>query len=172
MARREYGGTLADFTADRAGVVRGRRDLYAWAARTGPARLVDLVAVSGTIRPDAGGQHLLTDATGAIDLLGPDGYDGEGMWVSADPDPAAARYWLRALLGGNTGGEGAPPVAGGLEHVQVAPSASWVITHTLARRPVVAVYIDGELVEADVTATTTSVNVAFPYPVAGTAVLA
>lgn len=61
---------------------------------------------------------------------------------------------------------------GGFEHVQAAPSASWIIVHTLGRRPCVAVYLaDGEEVITDITSTSTQVNIIFPTPVAGTAIL-
>lgn len=59
----------------------------------------------------------------------------------------------------------------GFEHVQSLASASWVIAHTLGRRPTVAVYIAGEYVLAEYSASSTSVNVHFSQPTAGTAVL-
>lgn len=52
------------------------------------------------------------------------------------------------------------------------PAAStWTIPHTLGRIPVVAVYVDGHEVLADVSATDLAVTVTFPTPTAGTAVL-
>lgn len=67
-----------------------------------------------------------------------------------------------------TGGSG-----GGIEYVQSAPSASWIIPVpvSMGRRPNVAVYILGNQVEADVSADSTTVSIAFPSPIAGTAVL-
>lgn len=63
------------------------------------------------------------------------------------------------------------PPTSGFEFQQVLPSASWVITHGFGRMPSVAVYIDGEEVWADVTATNTSVSIAFASPVVGFAIL-
>ena len=57
-------------------------------------------------------------------------------------------------------------------HTQTAPSASWVISHTLARLPSVTIYLlSGELVEADVFATTSSVNIVLPAATSGRAIL-
>lgn len=76
---------------------------------------------------------------------------------------------------GDKGDPGIPgpsgPAGAGFEFTQSAPSASWVIPHSLGRRPVVAVFVNGAQVFADVTATTTSVSVAFVAPVTGVAVL-
>lgn len=66
--------------------------------------------------------------------------------------------------------EAHPPTAG-TAHTQSAPSATWVIPHTFGRIPAVAVYIAGELVDTDVTATTTNVTITFPAPFSGVAVL-
>ncbi|GAA1915350.1 hypothetical protein GCM10009775_04800 [Microbacterium aoyamense] len=63
------------------------------------------------------------------------------------------------------------PPAAGATHAQMVPSASWVIPHTFGRIPAVTLYVDGEQVEADVTATTTTVTVSFPTPTTGLAVL-
>lgn len=62
-------------------------------------------------------------------------------------------------------------VGGGMLHTQSVASASWVISHSFARVPNVAVYIAGELVETDVAATSTTVTITFPSPAAGVAVL-
>lgn len=59
----------------------------------------------------------------------------------------------------------------GQVHNQTTPSGTWVISGTLGRIPNVAVYVDGELVEADVSATPTTVTIVFPSPTAGVAVL-
>ncbi len=63
------------------------------------------------------------------------------------------------------------PPTSGFEFQQVVPSASWVISHGFGRFPSVAVYVDGEEVWADVTATNTSVSIAFASPVVGFAIL-
>lgn len=63
-----------------------------------------------------------------------------------------------------------PPVAG-FTHSQIVASSSWVISHTLGRLPNVAVYIGGELIETDITASTSTVTITFPSPAAGVAVL-
>lgn len=59
----------------------------------------------------------------------------------------------------------------GVEWVQATPLATWTIPHSLGRRPAVALYIGGESVEADVAATSTTVVITLPSPMAGTAVL-
>lgn len=81
----------------------------------------------------------------------------------------------------NTGMQGppgpqGPPGASGtdaFEHVQSTPSASWVIAIPLSfgRRPNVDVYVGDVQVEADVTATSLNVNIQFPSPTSGSAVL-
>lgn len=63
------------------------------------------------------------------------------------------------------------PLADGLTHTQSSPSASWSFDHALGRIPVVSVYINGELVLADVQATTSHVTIQFPTPTSGVAVL-
>ncbi len=76
---------------------------------------------------------------------------------------------------GRAGPQGLPGVPGpvaGIVHEQLSPSASWIITHTLGRLPSVTVYhLDGEEVEADVFVTTTQVNIVFPFPTTGRAVI-
>lgn len=72
-----------------------------------------------------------------------------------------------ATVSGGGGGGGSD----GTEYQQTSPSASWSFTHALGRRPAVALYVAGVLVDADVTATSTQVSVVFPAPTAGTAVL-
>lgn len=67
---------------------------------------------------------------------------------------------------GNAGG-GAGHGGDGWTYVQVVPLATWVIPHTFGRLPVVAVYVAGELVDADVTATDQLVSVSFPSPAVG-----
>lgn len=69
--------------------------------------------------------------------------------------------------------EAAGPGGGGtgIEYTQSTPLASWLVPHTFGRLPNVAVYIAGEEVDADVTATTTQAVIAFASPAAGVAVL-
>ena len=59
----------------------------------------------------------------------------------------------------------------GVEYVQDTPLATWTIPHSLGRRPAVELYIGGESVEADVTASSSTVTITLPSPMAGTAVL-
>lgn len=61
--------------------------------------------------------------------------------------------------------------ADGFVHKQLTPQAHWSFTHPLGREPVVQVYINGELVLADATATDTTVSIQFPAPVVGVAVV-
>jgi len=73
------------------------------------------------------------------------------------------------------GPPGPPGVAGpsnGFAYTQVAPAASWTVAHALGRIPTVTLYsVTGELVDTDITASTTAVTVSFPTPTAGTLVL-
>jgi hypothetical protein len=58
------------------------------------------------------------------------------------------------------------------QHTQVAPAATWIIAHALGRRPAVSIYLStGEAVETDVIATDTTVNITFPSPFSGWAIL-
>jgi hypothetical protein len=70
------------------------------------------------------------------------------------------------------GTQGASGTGGGIEHIQSTPSANWIIAHPLGRRPGVNIYLSsGEAVEADVSASLSSVSITFPSPVSGSAVL-
>lgn len=62
---------------------------------------------------------------------------------------------------------------GGTEYSQLSPLATWTVPvpATLGRRPNVTVYIDGEVVDTDISATSTQVVVTFPSPQTGTVVL-
>lgn len=62
-----------------------------------------------------------------------------------------------------------PAGDGGLSHTQASASATWTITNPLGRKPgSVTVWIDDELVDADVeTPDTSTVVITFPYPVSG-----
>lgn len=62
--------------------------------------------------------------------------------------------------GGSHGGDG-------WTYVQAIPLATWAIPHTFGRIPNVSVYVAGELVDADVTATDQLVSVSFPSPAVG-----
>lgn len=70
-----------------------------------------------------------------------------------------------------TGGSGGP---GGYVHNQLTPSSSWQIENPLGRAPSVCLIVDGKIVDADVEidSSFTYVNVTFPSPTAGSAVLA
>lgn len=63
--------------------------------------------------------------------------------------------------------------SGAFEYIQSTPLATWTIPVplTMARRPNVDVYIADELVDTDVTASTTQVVITFPSPQVGSAVL-
>lgn len=74
-------------------------------------------------------------------------------------------------LVGPPGQTGLSGVGGGFTFVQATPAGSVAISHTLGRLPLVAIYVAGELVEADVTADTAFVYIAFADPAAFTAVL-
>lgn len=61
----------------------------------------------------------------------------------------------------------------GIRYEQVIPASTWTfpIPASIGRFPNVGIYIGGELVEADVTATTQVVSVSFPSPRTGVLVL-
>lgn len=69
---------------------------------------------------------------------------------------------------GPTGAQGA---SGGdiQSYVQTVPSAGWIISHTLGRLPATMTIYDtsGEVVEADVTANSTTITIIFAEPQAG-----
>lgn len=68
----------------------------------------------------------------------------------------------------SSGGSSGPT---GQVYYQDSPAGSWVISGTLGRIPNVAVYVDGELVDTDVFADSSTVTISFPSPTAGVAVL-
>lgn len=75
-------------------------------------------------------------------------------------------------VAGPAGPGGLPGAAGsGYVHDQTTPSSSWVVPHPLLRLPCVELWIDGARTFTDITATDTTVTVAFPAPVSGTVVL-
>lgn len=92
---------------------------------------------------------------------------GENLtaWNAVVAELTAIRDEVLAAVGGGGGGPG------GFRHVQALPLASWTITHPLGREPNVAVYVGGELVATDVSATTTTATITFATPTAGVAVL-
>lgn len=61
--------------------------------------------------------------------------------------------------------------ADGFVHKQTIPLAYWSFDNPLGREPVVQVYINGELVLADVDATESTVSIQFPSPAVGVAIL-
>lgn len=71
---------------------------------------------------------------------------------------------LRAAIGGTGGGAVTFPFN--------TPSATWTITHNFGRRPSVELYVDGDIVFADVESTTTTTTITWSEPTAGEAVLA
>lgn len=86
--------------------------------------------------------------------------DGGGTIVTPEDVATAVQAYLAAN-----------PVADGVTFAQSIPLSTWTFAHQLHRIPVVSVYVDGEEVEADVTATDTTVTIEFPAPTAGFAVL-
>jgi hypothetical protein len=64
-----------------------------------------------------------------------------------------------------------PIAAAGEEYSFLTPLATWTIPHTLGRKPSVSVFIGGEEVLTDVTASSTQVTITFPTPQVGTATL-
>lgn len=93
---------------------------------------------------------------------------GNGVTVVVLPSTAVGPGTV-VPVPGPPGAPGAP--GGSLVHVQPDPVAVWTITHPLGRLPAVALYVAGELVDADVDAGAAAVTVTFPTPTAGTAVL-
>lgn len=86
---------------------------------------------------------------------------------------APARPARSALVIPGRKGDKGDPGDAGYEHTQSSPSASWSIALPtgFGRRPNVAVYVGDEQVEADVEATDLNVNIQFPTPTAGSAVI-
>lgn len=96
----------------------------------------------------------------------PEGYAIPLVNTSTKLFPNPTMNALDARYGGSSGDPG-------YEYVQSTPLATWTIAvpGAMGRRPNVAVYIGGEMVESDVVADATQVVITFPEPVAGTAVL-
>lgn len=100
------------------------------------------------------------------DITIPPGYGVPLVNLTTDLFPQPTMNALDARYGGVSGDPG-------YEYVQASPLATWTIPVPvqMGRRPNVAVYVAGEMVETDVTADSTQVILTFPEPVAGTAVL-
>lgn len=65
----------------------------------------------------------------------------------------------------------AGPAGAGVVHTQSTPAASVTITHSLGRLPNVDVYVAGDQVDTDLTATDTTVTVVFAAPTTFVAIL-
>ena len=63
------------------------------------------------------------------------------------------------------------PFADGFVHKQLVPVSNWYFEHPLGRIPTVQVWINGELVLVEAEATEFAVNIQFPSPAVGVAVL-
>ena len=71
---------------------------------------------------------------------------------------------------GVPGPPGAPGSAGGITYTQASPASVWPITHNFGRLPNVTVYgLDGAVIGVDITSTSTTTNISFAFPVAGSA---
>jgi hypothetical protein len=57
------------------------------------------------------------------------------------------------------------------EHIQASPAATWTILHPLSRTPAVTVYVDGQLVIADVEYADNQVVVTHAAPTTGKVIL-
>lgn len=85
--------------------------------------------------------------------------------------------WVEVSEQGPQGIPGVPGSNGGdtitFEHHQTVASASWIIPVPVGfgRTPSVTVYVGGKLVLTDVDADATTVNIHFPDPTVGSAVL-
>lgn len=106
-----------------------------------------------------------------------------GVFVEVEVESQVVAYevareeWVEVSEVGPQGPPGAPGQNGGdsatMEWIQDTPSSSWVIPvpPALGRIPSVTVYVGGKLSLTDVTADATSVNIVFPSPTVGSAVL-
>lgn len=63
------------------------------------------------------------------------------------------------------------PVSVGAEYVQSIPAGTWVISHSLGRKPSVSVYVGGKEVLTDIVSSNTQVTITFAAPQVGTATL-
>jgi hypothetical protein len=101
-----------------------------------------------------------------VDIAIPEGYGVPLVNLTTDLFPLPTMNALDARYGGSSGDPG-------YEYTQSTPLATWTIPvpGAMGRRPNVAVYVAGEMVETDVTSSLTEVVITFPEPTAGTAVL-
>lgn len=123
--------------------------------------------LDGKSRPLATREEL-SSVIGQVGATGPQGPPGApgAPGPAGEPGPAGPE--------GPQGPQGPPGISGnGVATIwtQNTPLATWTISHVLGRRPTVAVYMEDEIVEANVFATDTQVVISFPYPVTGEAVL-
>lgn len=64
------------------------------------------------------------------------------------------------------------PKAGGYTYFMYLPSATWAFQHPLGRVPQVALYdLDGQQMDTDIEATTTTVTLTFATPMSGYVIL-
>lgn len=98
--------------------------------------------------------------------------------VETDRGPVAAVAVEQALVAtavaeqGPGGPPGPPGIAAALIVEQSSPSASWVIPHSLGRRPLVQIFDDaGEQIYPDVIAGKSNVSVIFSAAMTGSVIL-
>ena len=73
-------------------------------------------------------------------------------------------------VAGTQGPQG-PPGTGASVHNQVSPASTWTFSHSLGRLPAVSVYdSSGNLLLADVEATSSTISVTFASPTSGSVV--
>lgn len=63
------------------------------------------------------------------------------------------------------------PAEPAFQFTQSAPASTWIITHNLGRFPYVDIYVDNEIVEADVESSANVTTITFPIPYAGHAAI-
>lgn len=94
----------------------------------------------------------------------------DGTFIDID-EPSAEMLDIDVIMGP----PGVPGVGGdsGVEVVQSTPLASWTIPVPagMGRVPAVTVYVNNQQVLADVTADEDFVNISFPEPTSGLAIL-
>lgn len=91
------------------------------------------------------------------------------MPIQAVVMPSPTVVAIAATLPPWAGGGGAS--GSGFQYNQNSPASSWPIAHSLGRIPAVSVYVAGEEVFADVSASSSLVVITFPTPYAGVAIL-
>lgn len=112
---------------------------------------------------------LFTDISGNVSLSNPVSTDAQGnlrFFTGAGTyDLELTGFRVTVTLEDPSG------AGTGFAYTQVSASAQWVIPHAMGRIPAVDVYVGGNLVGVDVSATTTNVVITFPSPQSGVAVL-